>query len=115
MDDKERFLRIKCVTFTFGQKRIARGGHGLPKVSPRPDMPYPFTPCRRAIPETALQLFWGWPACRVGSLRLSSTPLDTPRRTRTLLASQDIVHLSHAELAPFKVLHHVKFISDRLK
>jgi hypothetical protein len=25
--------------------RMARGGHGLPKVSPRPAMPYPSTPC----------------------------------------------------------------------
>jgi hypothetical protein len=31
----------------------ARGGHGLPKVSLGPAMPCP-TPCRQAIPETAL-------------------------------------------------------------
>jgi hypothetical protein len=30
--------------------RMARGGHGLPKVSRRPDMPYPSTPCGRATP-----------------------------------------------------------------
>jgi hypothetical protein len=28
-----------------------------------------------------LQLFQGWPANRVGSMRPTSTPLDTPRRT----------------------------------
>jgi hypothetical protein len=52
---------------------VARG-HGLA-------MPYLFTPCGWATPETALWLFWGWPACKAGGLRPSSTPLDTPRRT----------------------------------
>jgi hypothetical protein len=28
-------------------RRLARGGHALPKVSLGPTMPYPFTPCRR--------------------------------------------------------------------
>jgi hypothetical protein len=43
--------------------RMARGGHGLPKVSLGPAMPYPSTPCGRAT-------------CRAGSLQPSSTPLD---------------------------------------
>jgi hypothetical protein len=30
---------------------------------------------------TLLQPFLGWPACKAGSLRQSSTLLDTPRRT----------------------------------
>jgi hypothetical protein len=32
--------------------RMARGGHGLPKVSLGPAMPHPSTPCERATPET---------------------------------------------------------------
>jgi hypothetical protein len=60
---------------------MARGGHGLPKVSPRPSMPYPYTPCGRATPETALRSFPVWPAHRAGSRRPSSTSLDTPGHT----------------------------------
>jgi hypothetical protein len=30
---------------------MARGGHGLPKVSPKSAMPYPSTPCGRATPR----------------------------------------------------------------
>jgi hypothetical protein len=40
---------------------MARGGQGLPKVSLGPAMPYPSTPYGRPPPETALQLFQGWP------------------------------------------------------
>jgi hypothetical protein len=36
--------------------RMARGGHGLSKVSLWPAMPYPFTPCGRITPETACSL-----------------------------------------------------------
>jgi hypothetical protein len=57
-------------------KRMARGGHGLPQVLPRPAMPYPFTSCGWATPETAVST-----GCRVGGLRSSSTLLDTPSRT----------------------------------
>jgi hypothetical protein len=39
---------------------MARGDHGLPKVSPGPAMPYPSMPYRQATPETALQPFMGW-------------------------------------------------------
>jgi hypothetical protein len=39
--------------------RMARGGHGLPKVSPGTAMPYPSMPWGRATPETALRPFQG--------------------------------------------------------
>jgi hypothetical protein len=61
--------------------RRARGGYGLPKVSPRPAVPYPFMPYGWASPETALRPFEQWPVRRVGVLRPSSTPLDTLRHT----------------------------------
>jgi len=61
--------------------RMARGGHGLPKVLTGPVMPCPSTPCGRVTPETALCSFQGWPTCRVGGLRPSFIPLDTPRHT----------------------------------
>jgi hypothetical protein len=60
---------------------MAKGIHGLPKVSPGPALPYPSMPCGRATPETAFQPFRRWPAHRAGGLQSSSTPLDTPRRT----------------------------------
>jgi hypothetical protein len=41
--------------------RMARGAHGLAKVSPGPSMPYLSMPCEWATPEMALQLFQGWP------------------------------------------------------
>jgi hypothetical protein len=44
-------------------------GHGLPKESLGPAMLYPSTPCARA-----------------GGLRLSPTPLDTPRLTPLILS-----------------------------
>jgi hypothetical protein len=62
------------------QARTGRGIHGLPKVSPGPAMPNPYTPCGRVTPQTALRPFWGWPALRAGGLGLSSPPLDTPSR-----------------------------------
>jgi hypothetical protein len=40
---------------------MTRGDHGLPKASPRPAMPYPFTPCGQAIPETAMLYPFGQP------------------------------------------------------
>jgi hypothetical protein len=52
----------RCSGVGLGDSRMARGIHGLPKVSPKLTMPNLFTPCGRAIPQTALQLFWGWPA-----------------------------------------------------
>jgi hypothetical protein len=64
----------------FGHGRMARGGHGLPKVSPGPAMPYPSTPCGRVTRETALWLFLGWRVNSAGGLRPSSTPWGTLRR-----------------------------------
>jgi hypothetical protein len=37
------------------QGSMARGGHGLPKFSTGPAMPYPSTPCGRATLETKWQ------------------------------------------------------------
>jgi hypothetical protein len=67
---------------------MARGIHGHPKVTAGPAMPDPSTPCGRATPETALQAFRGCPARRVGGLRPSSTPLDTPCRTCLLCGTR---------------------------
>jgi hypothetical protein len=61
--------------------RMAKGGHGLPKVSPGSALPYPSMPREWATPETAYRPFQGSPARRVGGLRPSSFPLDAPRRT----------------------------------
>jgi hypothetical protein len=60
--------------------RMARGGRGLLKISLEPAMTDLSMPCGRATYETALQLFQGCPACRLGGLQPFSTPLDTPRR-----------------------------------
>jgi hypothetical protein len=59
---------------------MARACHGLPKVLLGSAMRHASTPWGRATPKVALQLFQGWPACRAGNLRPSSTTLDTPRR-----------------------------------
>jgi hypothetical protein len=73
---------------------MTRGGHELPKVSPGPAKPDPFTSCRQDTPKTALRPFLGWPACRAGSLQSSSTLLDTPRRTPMgLISSWKILFL----------------------
>jgi hypothetical protein len=42
---------------------------------------YPCTPCGRASPTKALQVFQGWPARKTGGLRPSSAPLNNPRRS----------------------------------
>jgi hypothetical protein len=57
---------------THAHRRMARGGHGLPKVLLRPALPHPSM--RWGGPP--LQ---GWLICRVGGLRPSSSPLDTLR------------------------------------
>jgi hypothetical protein len=64
----------------FRQARTGRGIHGLPKVSCRPAMPNPYTPCGRATLQIALHPFGGWPARRAWGLRPSSSSLDTPAR-----------------------------------
>jgi hypothetical protein len=76
-DDKKNRVQLLIK----GQRGHERGGHGLPKVSSGSVMSYPFTPCRRATPETALQPFQGWPNCKAGGLRPASTLLYTPSRT----------------------------------
>jgi hypothetical protein len=63
---------------------MGSGIHGFPKVSLRPTMPDPSKPCGWANPKMALQPFLGWSSRRADSLRPSSTPLDTPRRTGLL-------------------------------
>jgi hypothetical protein len=69
---------ISCNLLHFDHKRMARGGHGLPKVSLGPAMPYPNTPCGLATSETALRLFQGWPVYRAGGLQPSYYPLGHP-------------------------------------
>jgi hypothetical protein len=71
-------LCAQRLKISFPPGRLARGGHGLPKVSPGPAMTYPSIPCG-TTPETALWAFQGWTVRRAGGMRLSSTPLDTPR------------------------------------
>jgi hypothetical protein len=58
--------------------RMARGGHGIPKVSPGPAISYPYsyTPYVRATPEKVV--------------RPSPTPLDTPYRTPMIAAEKRI-------------------------
>jgi hypothetical protein len=65
----------------FYHRRMARVGHGIPKVSSGPAMPHLSTPCGRATPETPLRPFLGWPSRRAGGLWPYSTLLDTPGRT----------------------------------
>jgi hypothetical protein len=60
---------------------MARGGHGLPKVSPGPAMPDLSTPGKQATTEMASWLFLGRPARRKSGLRSSSTLLHTPQCT----------------------------------
>jgi hypothetical protein len=66
--------------FTIRHGCMAKGSHGLPKVSHGPALPFLFTLCGRATPEMTLRPYQGWPVCRAGGLRPSSIPLDTPRR-----------------------------------
>jgi hypothetical protein len=60
---------------------MAKGGHGLPKVSAGLTLPNLSAPYWQAMPETALWPFQGWLACKAGGLQPSFTILDTPRRT----------------------------------
>jgi hypothetical protein len=70
-----------CLDTCPSHGRMARGGHGLPKVSLGPAMPNLSMPCGQATTEKALQPLQGWPAYKVSWLRPFSTPLDIPRRT----------------------------------
>jgi hypothetical protein len=60
---------------------MAGGGHGLPKVSPGPAMLHTSRQSRQTTPEMAIRPFQGWPACRKGGLRPSSTPFGSPCHT----------------------------------
>jgi hypothetical protein len=67
--------------YAWATRRMARGGHGLIKVSLGPVMPDHYMPCQQATPEMDLQPFQGWPTCRAGGPQPSSTLLDIPYRT----------------------------------
>jgi hypothetical protein len=73
---KRAFAREMC---TRVHGRMARDDQGLPKVLPRPTMPYLSMPCGQATPEMASLPLQGWPTHRVESLRPSSNSLITPR------------------------------------
>jgi hypothetical protein len=65
MPKRKRKLRKDCLQKTEGEGshgRMARGGHGLPKVATGPAMPNSFMTWGRATIETALQPFQGRPA-----------------------------------------------------
>jgi hypothetical protein len=82
-------------TFRGGKKhgRMARGSHGLPKVSPGPAMHNTSTPCWWAIPETALWLFQGWPARRAG-VNGCLLPLWTPCAVRLWKKGREFVKVA---------------------
>jgi hypothetical protein len=58
--------------------RMARGGHGVSKISLGPAMLYPFMPCGRPPLKWTYGHFRSGCPCRAGGLRPSSTLLDTP-------------------------------------
>jgi hypothetical protein len=76
---------------TSSRGRMARGGHGLSKVSPGHAMPNSSRPCGQATPVTALRPFQGWPTRRAGGFWPSSNLLVTPRRTPTITSSLHFV------------------------
>jgi hypothetical protein len=61
--------------------RMGKSGHGLPKVSPGPAMPYPSVPCvRPPLKQSPGHFRGGSTAGRTACGHLLA-PLDTPRRT----------------------------------
>jgi hypothetical protein len=61
---------------------MAGGGHGLPKVSSKPAIPYPSTPCGRVTPaeQTAygrLQPLWAPHAVRLSLQHIVLSPQTT--------------------------------------
>jgi hypothetical protein len=49
-----------CTRVSWSRQALTgRDIHGLPKVSPGPAMPDPYTPCGRAIPPNRLMAVWG--------------------------------------------------------
>ena len=75
---------------TSGHGRRARAGHRLPKVSLEPAKPFPSMPCGQ--PSLKLTAVSGVAVYRADSMRLSSTPLDTPRRMPLLQVKQKVPH-----------------------
>jgi hypothetical protein len=67
--------RVRTLTATMV---VWKGGHGLRKVSFRPAMSYPSSPCGQATLEMVLQPFEGWPTRKAGGPWPSSTPPWTP-------------------------------------
>jgi hypothetical protein len=60
---------------------MARGGHGLPKVSPGPAMPYPSTPCGQPPLKQPHSRFRGCPPCGQAAC-IHFLPLWTPHAVR---------------------------------
>jgi hypothetical protein len=82
----------KCDAFHRIHGRMARGDYGLPKDSPGPAKPYPSTSCGQLPLKRVAGVHSGGDGSgvdtsRAGSLRPSSTPVDTPRRTPLIAAS----------------------------
>jgi hypothetical protein len=65
---------------TNAHRRMAKGGHGLPNVSPGPAMPYLSMPCGQATLKQPYGCFWGSPPTgwTLDRLQLFSNPLNTP-------------------------------------
>jgi hypothetical protein len=103
----EKRRELSVLRYSCYHRRMARGGHGLARVSPRPAMPYPSTP----VGGIPLWPFQGWPAFRVGGLRPSSTLLDTPRCTPIGLWCYSTVVIlwihSHLSLCSRPLGHHM--------
>jgi hypothetical protein len=77
---------------------MARGGHGLPKVSLGPAMLDLSMPCGQATHETAIQIFQRWPTHR---FLPSSTLFYTPRRMPMFLPSPLVFQaLLYCQLTP---------------
>jgi hypothetical protein len=99
-DASFRIKTAKRKAFTSLHKRMARGGHELPKVSPGLAMPNPSMPYGWATPKTVLQLFQDWPTYRAGGLRPSTTPLDSARRTYMHLSDLSQKYKTYCFLDP---------------
>jgi hypothetical protein len=86
--------------------RMARGGHGLPKVSSGPAMPDPSMPCGQATPDDRFRVGSpaGWAACS----RL--LPLWTPHAVRLCLSFTCwCLRLLPLPLEPFVLMHFFRF------
>jgi hypothetical protein len=68
--------------------RMAKGGHGLPKLSPGPAMPDHFMPCGRATPNMAVSRVARPQAERPAAI---FTLLEIPRRMPMEILSTTVV------------------------